>query len=118
MYTTNLHSISAFNIDPTSGALSDVPGTPVAIPNTNLLGTLAMTPDGQFLYAADIQNNIVWEFAITPTGLPQRMGSVATGDYPVGVVADPSGKFVYVANWRSNDVSRGVVMSSAGGAFL
>jgi len=114
VYTTNLHSVSAFSIDPATGALSDVPGTPVAIPNTNLLGTLAITPDGRYLYAADIQNNSLWQFAITSSGLPQRMGAVATGDYPVGVVADPSGKFVYVANWRSNDVSRYSITAATG----
>ena len=114
LYTTNLHSISAFNIDPGTGALSNVPGTPVAIPNTNLLGTLAITPDGRYLYAADSANNSLWEFAVTASGLPQRMGSVATGDYPVGVVVDASGKFIYVANWRSNDVSRYAITPGTG----
>jgi DNA-binding beta-propeller fold protein YncE len=114
VYTTNLHSISAFSIDPATGALSDVPGTPVSIPNTNILGTLAITADGKFLYAADIENNSLWEFTVTASGLPQRMGSVATGDYPVGVVVDPSGKFVYVANWRSNDVSLYTISPGSG----
>lgn len=106
LYTTNHHSISAFTIDPATGALSDVPGTPVAIPDTNLLGTLALTPNGQFLYAADVQNSSVWEFSVTASGLPQRIGSVPTGRYPVGIAVDSAGRFVYVANWVSNDISR------------
>jgi DNA-binding beta-propeller fold protein YncE len=107
VYTTNAVSISAFAINPQTGALTDVPGTPVAAPSNALLYGLAITPDGRFLYATEINNHQVLSFSIDAAGLPHLMGDpLRTGDFPAQVAVDPSGKFVYVANWISNDISR------------
>jgi YVTN family beta-propeller protein len=39
------------------------------------------------------------------TGALTPMGTVATGTYPTSIAVHPSGKFAYVTNSGSNDVS-------------
>ena len=66
---------------------------------------LAVTPTGNFLYAADLTTNHLAAFsidsskgaltAIGPQGPPV---GVAVGPDPFNVVVDPQGKFVFVAN--------------------
>lgn len=115
IYTANVQTVSAFAIDPASGNLSDIPGTPVSVPTTAQLVAIALTPDNRFLYATDIINNRVWEFEITPSSLPRLLDSSAsTGRYPAGIAVDPSGRFVYVTDWMSNDISVFAVNSGTG----
>jgi 6-phosphogluconolactonase (cycloisomerase 2 family) len=115
LYTTNTDSISAFTINPITGVLTDVPGTPVFSEPETSLQNLAITPDGHFLYATDSQQSMVWSFSIDATGLPVAMGTpVAAGKFPEGIVIDPSGKFVYVANWNSDDISRFTITPGTG----
>lgn len=107
LYTANAQTVSAFNIDPVTGALSDVPGTPVRVPMASNLQMVALTPDGRFLYATDLINRRVWEFSVSESGLPVFMQNVeATGDSPEGIAMDSEGKFLYVANWLSNSISK------------
>ena len=107
VYTANLESISAFNIDPVTGVLSNVPGTPVYTGRANTqLQDVALTPDGRFVYATDEGNNLVWGYALNAAGIPVQPGvTVPAGSSPIGIAVDPAGKYVYVANWVSNDVS-------------
>ena len=115
LYTSNAHTISAFNIDPITGALSDVPGTPVTVPLTSNLQMVALTPDGRFLYATDLINSRVWEFSISSSGLPVLLDNfVATGNSPEGIAIDSEGKLLYVANWLSNTISRFTITPGTG----
>jgi 6-phosphogluconolactonase len=115
LYTANAQTLSAFNIDPVTGALSDVPGTPVAVPATANLQTVALTPDGRFLYATDLINSRVWEFAISASGLPIRIDTFATaGNSPESIAIDAEGRFAYVANWLSNSISTFTITPGAG----
>jgi len=115
LYTTNAQTVSAFTIDATSGVLSDIPGTPVTVPATSNLQMVTLTPDSRFLYATDLINNRVWEFAISASGLPVRMDSfVATGNSPEGMAMDSEGKFLFVANWLSNSISRFAITPGTG----
>ncbi len=107
VYTTNFNSISAFKIDPMTGALSDVPGTPVLLAKDILPQSLTLSANGQFLYMTGGATNNVYAFSINADGLPVTINKpVATGTFPIGIVAEPSGKFVYAVNWISDDVSR------------
>jgi 6-phosphogluconolactonase len=115
LYTTNAQTVSAFTIDAVSGALSDVPGTPVTVPVTSNLQMVTLTPDSRFLYATDLINNRVWEFAISASGLPIRTDSlVSTGNSPEGMAMDSEGKFLFVANWLSNSISRFAITPGTG----
>lgn len=50
LYALNKQGISAFAIDPNSGALTQIQGSPFALPNQ--FGLLQVDPSGKFLYAA------------------------------------------------------------------
>jgi len=106
VYTANARSISAFKIDSVSGALSEVPGTPVSAGN-EAPQTLTVTPNGKFLYTANGPTGTIATYTLDANGLPHPMGSlVGAGNFPIGIVVDPSSKFAYVANWLSGDVTR------------
>ena len=114
VYTANAAAISAFTIDPQTGALSDVPGTPVLGPS-NTLENLAITPDGHFLYVTDGVGRQVLSYSIDINGLPHLMPNlVSTGKFPAGIIVDPAGKFVYVANWDSDDISAYAITPDTG----
>ncbi|MGC2322457.1 MAG: beta-propeller fold lactonase family protein [Terriglobales bacterium] len=116
VYTANVGSISAFNVDSATGALSDVPGTPVFAPAAGaILNDLKISPNGQFLYVTDGQTNTISSYTFNGTGLPVSTGvPVGTGATPVGIVVDQGGKFVYVANMDSNDVSAYRITAATG----
>ena len=48
------------------------------------------------------------------TGALTSMGTIAAGTGPVSVAADPAGKFAYVTNSGSNDVSMYTISSTTG----
>lgn len=66
---------------------------------------IAVTPDGKFLYAADLSTNRLAAFSIdsskgslTGVGPQGPPPGVPVGPDPFKVVVDPQGKFVFVAN--------------------
>jgi 6-phosphogluconolactonase len=96
-------SISAYTIDPETGALTQVPGSPFTVGGQP--GSVAVDRTGQFAYVVggglggDIPGSIS-AYTIDPeTGaLTQVPGSPFTlGGQPSSVAADPMGEFVYVA---------------------
>ena len=48
------------------------------------------------------------------TGALTSIGTIATGKDPVSVAVDPAGKFAYVANYGSNDVSMYTINATTG----
>ena len=48
------------------------------------------------------------------TGALTSIGTIAAGTGPFSVVVDPSGKFAYVANSGSNDVSMYTINATTG----
>ena len=97
-------SISAFSVDPSTGALAPVPGSPFAV----LAGPAALIADlsGKFLYvASDLGNltptNDISAFAINPTtgALTPVPGSpFVSGIAPLSLAVDSTDKFLYVAD--------------------
>ena len=97
-------SISAFSVDPNTGALAPVPGSPFAV----LAGPAALIADlsGKFLYvASDLGNltptNDISAFAINPTtgALTPVPGSpFVSGIAPLSLAVDSTDKFLYVAD--------------------
>ena len=54
-------------------------------------------------------------YTINPTtGALKSTGTIATGKDPVSVAVDPAGKFAYVANYGSNDVSMYTISATTG----
>lgn len=90
--------------------------TPSAFVVQNAVCSGAAAPSAQYLYAADSQNNIVWEFGVNmSTGALQNPpGQTQVRTFPAqtsglsvtaGVVVDPCNRFVYASNTNSNQIS-------------
>ena len=94
-------------IDTTSGALTQIAETFAGDSPSGV----AVDPSGKFAFVASGggpsgENAGVWSFSIDPaTGTLTQIGSVAAGAYPYRVTVHPTGKFAYVTNLMSNDIS-------------
>jgi 6-phosphogluconolactonase (cycloisomerase 2 family) len=106
--------VAAFNVDTTTGALTAI-GIPVPTGGADANG-LAVDPSGRFAYAGNVDganpgtlaNQTISTFAINPTsgaiatvGAPVQSG----GLQPFSPAVDPSGRFLYTANFNSANVS-------------
>ena len=112
MYIANVGSnnISVFSIDPTSGAVTQLQGSPYPIGMTPL--NMALSPSGKTLYVTGGGNGafgIVQIFDVTGvtngTMTPIPGPQIAPGRSPVGLAIDPTGSFLYTANKTDNTVS-------------
>jgi DNA-binding beta-propeller fold protein YncE len=125
LYVSNsqdaLGSISAYSINSSTGALTAVAGSPFAtVVNGGPIG-VAVSPNGQFLYAAlagstGTGNQIAAMTINSGTGsLAAIAGSpFTTGNEPGLIAIDPSGKFLYSPNIADNTVSAFSIDSSGG----
>ena len=95
--------VEGFSIDAVTGKLTPLAGSPFA----SFLATgLKVHPSGKYIYVSDVTNGIR-AFSINGMGaLAEIAGSpFAAGNEPFGVSLDLLGKFLYTANFVSNDVS-------------
>jgi len=108
-------SVSSYAIDPTTGALSPLPGSPFTAGSGP--SSVAVDPSNKFLYVANKLSNNVSAFTVDGnTGaLTAITGSpFAAGSAPVALAVDPLGKFVYVVNQNSNNLSVYTLNSQTG----
>jgi DNA-binding beta-propeller fold protein YncE len=87
-------------------------------------GSLVTSPEGNgstgFLYVAssatDSGPGAVLQYSIGPDGslTPQSSPSVPTGSDPMGLAADPSGRYVYVANAGDQTITQYAVGAEGG----
>lgn len=99
-------SISAYSVDGQTGVLLPVPGSPFSDPGGPR--SIALDPRGRFAYAANRGNDTISAYAIDRTtgiltpipGSPFSQDSTVNGEWPVSVAVDPSGKFLFVANYN------------------
>ena len=101
-------NIVAMAASPTSYPAIGINGTQHAVCST--IGE--NPPTGQYLYAVDALNYVVWEFSLdSSTGLLTSLQAslhyppVATDSVPLGVAIDPCDRFVYVSDSLTNKVS-------------
>lgn len=117
LYVLNMdtHDISAFAIDPSTGVLSTVDGSPFVLPGLHS-SSIAIEPGGKFLYAAEETGDTnpdrfehVAVMSINPaTGvLTSIPGSpfAAVGGGLGALAVHPSGKLLYLSNRFTNDVA-------------
>jgi len=106
LYAPNAGSndISGYAIDPASGRLSVLPGSPFA----GGLGpvALAFAPSGASLYVMNGQESTVAAFAVdAASGALRPLGGVVPTGGPTeaagSIVAEPGGRFVYAAGFTS-----------------
>lgn len=106
--------INAYTIDPVSGALTAIAGSP--FPGGPEPSSVTVDPSGQFAYVANQTTKTTAEFTIDPlTGALTSIGftSPITGASR-GVVADPSGRFAYVTDAFNNNVAAYSIDSTSG----
>jgi YD repeat-containing protein len=115
---SNSDSISAFTINPGSGGLTPVAGSPFAVvpgaSSAQIPQAVAVDPMGRYLYCANRAGASISGFAINATtgALTLVPGSPVVGgsggpprEAPVSLAVDPAGKFVFVAENGVNQVS-------------
>jgi 6-phosphogluconolactonase len=105
LYTANFDgtrsTISAFGVDPDTGALIAFSVSPVAVPVSNYIGT---DLNGLYLYVTTGAS--VVGYSLT-TALPVALAGfpVASGSNAYSVTVDPSNQFLYVGNEGSANIA-------------
>ena len=118
------NKIAAFAIDPSSGGLTPVPGSPFVTgsdPQQMILVPITLGPQG-FLYTANVQDGTISAFTaddstgvLTPiTGSPYTSGT-AVGGLTATVAATDSGTyFLYAADSQANNIRAYAVDGNTG----
>lgn len=118
LYVANTGSdtVTAFGIGP-GGELTPIPQAGSALNPISTEGTaprgIAVAPDGRFLYVANSGSNNVTAYSIGATGLLTLVPPTASNPNPVstdgttprGIAVARGGRFLYVANSGSNNVT-------------
>jgi len=112
------NDISAYRINPASGTLTAVSGSPFLADTSPVSVSADLL--GRFAYVANHGSNDISAFGINPTTgvLTQVTGSPfpTGGTSPQSVVVDPSSEFVYAGNSGSQNISE-FALSAATGAL-
>ncbi|MFZ0956818.1 MAG: beta-propeller fold lactonase family protein [Candidatus Sulfotelmatobacter sp.] len=117
-YVTNVNSgtISIFSIDPASGALRAIQGSPFQDPD-GAPYPVTVDPAGKFLYVGNVGGNNISVFAINAISgaiTPIAGSPFPAGGYPSDVVIDHTGRFAYMTNSQSNNISAYTIAKSGG----
>src|SRR5262249_5385612 len=97
LYVLNYNSagLAAYSIDPSSGSLTLVPGSPFG----GLGKSVAVDPKGRFVFVGGFTSVEAYTISVSTGGLTPVAGS----PFPSGpfnyVSVDPAGKFVYVLTY-------------------
>jgi 6-phosphogluconolactonase len=102
-------TIACFRYDSSIGSLlpeQTISTLPSGFKGTNFCSEIVISPDGKSLYAANRLHNSIAVFKITVDGRLSLLGETLTqGDYPNHVSLDPTGRFLYVCNQRSDQIT-------------
>ena len=114
---TSAGKISAFSIDATSGALTEIVGSP--FPAGTEVIEAATSPSGDFLYVVEQGGvNKVFGYTINPAdgSLTAMSGSPfpTGGTDPISATLDHAGRFLFVCNHTSNSISVFTVNNTTG----
>ena len=98
-------TVSQYNIDATTGALSAM-GSPTVTTGTGPR-SVTVDPSGKYAYVANNGGNVS-QYSIDANGGLTAMSpaTVVSGSGSISVTVDPSGKYAYVANQQSLTVSQ------------
>lgn len=128
VYVANgyISGVSAYEIDTTTGALTDSKVPVMA--GTNPL-SVAVDPTGRFAYVANYNSRDVSAYTIDVNdgtlkqincgdGIGCNGANFVAGSNPVSVSVEASGQYVYVVNEGTNSVSTFVIDAATGGLTL
>jgi 6-phosphogluconolactonase (cycloisomerase 2 family) len=108
-FSSTTGNISGFNIDPSTGALSPIQGSPFTATNGKGPSAVTVDPSGKFVYATTPGSGFsIWCFTITPT----NGQLVAATNSPFSLTAgglfaliDPSGNYLYIGSQDANGIA-------------
>ncbi len=110
--------ISAYTVDPGTGSLNVVAGSPFTIVPASHPSSMAISPKGDFVYVANGTEGTIAVFNIAGNGVLAQSGaptSVGAGATPTSIAVDHSGRFLYVTDPAHNAVVGFMIQS--GGAL-
>ncbi len=110
-------SLSGYAITSTTGALTELTGSPLTIAGAVSLRQALIDPSGSFLYVIDSGANKLYAYTINQGagGVNAISGSpFATGNAPVSMAFDYTGTYLYVANSADNTISAYTVTVATG----
>ncbi len=118
---TSGNSVSVYSINQTSGALTEVTGSPFSTGGTNPTW-ISFRPDGKFAYVANSNNGssstagTVSVFSVnTTTGALTVQGSpVPAENWPSDLTIDAAGTHLYVPNRASHSISEFSIDATTG----
>jgi 6-phosphogluconolactonase len=102
-------NISGFNINPSSGALTPILGSPFTATNGNGPSAITVDPSGKFVYATTPGSSFsIWCYTITPTN--GQLLAVTNSPFSLtagGLFAliDPSGNYFYIGSQDANGIA-------------
>jgi 6-phosphogluconolactonase (cycloisomerase 2 family) len=122
LYAANSGSnnVSAFSVDPATGVLTTVLGSPFATGGSaDFQGiSVATTPDDSFLIAANGGSANITVYSIAANGVltpvPGSPFPGGPGGFPDGIKVTPDGKFLAVAHPVTNTVSMFSISATGG----
>jgi 6-phosphogluconolactonase len=109
--------ISAYAIDPSTGALARLAGTPVTAGGGSWPHGASIDPSGRYLYAANATSGDVSAYAIdAATGVPSAITSTPypSGNFARAVAVTPSRRFAYVANQGDSTITAYAIDGATG----
>jgi len=83
-------------------ATNTVTNNAVDIPVKSMPFSMAVTPNGAYLYTANLISNTV---SVVSTATNTVVGTIPVGSQPAGIAFTPDGAYAYVANTSGNTVS-------------
>ncbi|HEY2497355.1 MAG TPA: beta-propeller fold lactonase family protein [Candidatus Angelobacter sp.] len=100
--------ITAFTVDPGTGSLGAVAGSPFLITPASNPQSLAISPQGNLLFTANPTQGTVAAFVINSNGALAAVAgspfSTGVGSTPNSIAVEHSGRFLYVADTAHNAV--------------
>ena len=124
LYSANGFSddVSGYSINPTTGALTPVPGSPFLAANRARVTEagphgIGTDPFSRFAYVTNVDTNNVFAYVINSSNgalIPIPGSPFPAGSSPHAIAVEPSGKFAYVENWASNTLSAYTVNQQTG----
>ena len=101
-------NVTAFTVDPGSGSLGIVRGSPFPIQPVSHPAAVAIAPAGNFLFVANGTEGTIAVFSIGGNGALAQAGlpiSVGAGATPASIAVEHSGRFLYVTDSAHNAVA-------------
>ena len=121
--STSSANLIGFSENPTTGALTPLPGVTINPGNVASTGfATGPTPGGilansagTVLYITDQTLNQVASYSVAGNGIPTLIagGTAQTETGPMGMTFDPSGKYLYVVNYSANTID-GYTLGASG----